>query len=305
VREMVAATAISDLIVCTAKEMIMPVMRQGLILISALAASPAFAWGAYGHQTIAAIAEANISAKTRYKIEALLRAAPKAETVTCPLKTLSDASVWPDCVRGLGARFEYTASWHYQNVDICKPFSLTTACKDGNCVSHQIDRAVKLLKDKSVPKHEQLMALAFLTHFVGDLHMPLHSGDRGDRGGNDVKAAYGVVEGRMNLHWLWDGPLAERAISTPPAGAKALINGINAGQRAQLATGSAEDWSHESWMIAHDAAYSTALGGDPCGAAPARARIDDATITKLVPTTRAQITKAGLRLARLLGEALR
>jgi hypothetical protein len=279
-------------------------MRLVLILLMLISSSPAFAWGSYGHQTIAGIALADVSPKSRREIDQLLRAASNVETPTCPLKTLADASTWPDCVRGLGARFDYTASWHYQNVDICKPFDLKAACKDGNCVSRQIDRAVKLLKDKNVPNRERLMALAFLTHFVGDLHMPLHGGDRGDRGGNDVKAAYGIVEGRMNLHWLWDGPLAERAISTPPAGADALLAGINADERARLAAGSAEDWSRESWAIAHDMTYATALGGDPCGTVPARAKIDDATIETLIPTTRAQILKAGLRLAHLLDEAL-
>jgi hypothetical protein len=279
-------------------------MRLVLILLMLISSSPAFAWGSYGHQTIADIALADVSPKSRREIDQLLRAASRVETPTCPLKTLADASTWPDCVRGLGARFDYTASWHYQNVDICKPFDLKAACKDGNCVSRQIDRAVKLLKDKNVPTRERLMALAFLTHFVGDLHMPLHGGDRGDRGGNDVKAAYGIVEGRMNLHWLWDGPLAERAISTPPAGADALLAGINANERARLAAGSAEDWSRESWAIARDMTYATALSGDPCGTVPARAKIDDATIETLIPTTRAQILKAGLRLAHLLDEAL-
>ncbi|MFM9851343.1 MAG: S1/P1 nuclease [Sphingomonadaceae bacterium] len=279
-------------------------MRLLLILITFLSASPAFAWGAFGHETIAGIAQASVSSRTRGEIDRLLRAWPSVETPTCPLKTLADASVWPDCVRGLGVRFDYTSSWHYQNVDICKPFDLKAACKDGNCVSRQIDRAVKLLADKSIPPRERLMALAFLTHFVGDLHMPLHGGDRGDRGGNDVKAAYGVVEGRMNLHWLWDGPLAERAISTPPASVSGLLAGMNTGERAQLSAGTPEDWSRESWGVAHDIAYTAALG-DPCGPVPPRTSLDDAAIARSISPTRSQIVKAGLRLARLLDEALR
>ena len=241
----------------------------------------------------------------RAAIRALLSHERAVATPTCPLKSLEDASYWPDCIKGLGPRFDYAFSWHYQNVDICKPFDLTAACKDGHCVSRQIDRAVKLLKDKAVPPHERLMALAFLTHFVGDLHMPLHAGDRGDRGGNDVKAAYGIVAGRVNLHLLWDGPLAERAITTPPAGPKALVADLNAGERAQLAAGSTEDWSRENWAFARDTAYATALDGDPCGPIPPRAAISNATIDALVPEVRGQITKAGLRLARLLDEGLK
>jgi hypothetical protein len=279
-------------------------IKRLLLLILLLAPTPVLAWWDYGHKTIATIASDSVTPKTRAAIRALLRHERTIATPTCPLKSLEDASYWPDCIKGLGARFDYAFSWHYQNVDICKPFDLTAACKDGHCVSRQIDRAVKLLKDSNVPPHERLMALAFLTHFVGDLHMPLHSGDRGDRGGNDVKAAYGAVAGRVNLHSLWDGPLAERAISTPPAGPKALVAGLNSGERAQLAAGSTEDWSRENWAFSRDTAYAVALNGDPCGPVPPRAAITNAQIETLLPSVRGQIIKAGLRLARLLDEAL-
>lgn len=283
----------------------MAMIRLLPLLLLLLVPSPALAWWDYGHKSIATIANQHVTPKTRAAIRALLRHERTVATPTCPLKSLEDASYWPDCIKGLGARFDYAFSWHYQNVDICKPFDLTTACKDGHCVSRQIDRAVKLLKDKAVPAHERLMALAFLTHFVGDLHMPLHAGDRGDRGGNDVKAAYGIVAGRVNLHSLWDGPLAERAITTPPAGPKALTSGLGAGEIAQLSAGSTEDWSREGWAFARDTAYAVALDGDPCGPVPLRAEISNAKIEVLVPAVRAQITKAGLRLARLLDEALK
>ena len=280
-------------------------IRRLLLPLLLFLPTPALAWWDFGHKTVATIAQNEVAPKTRAAIRALLRHERAVATPTCPLKSLEDASYWPDCIKGLGPRFDYAFSWHYQNVDICKPFDLTAACKDGHCVSRQIDRAVKLLKDKVVPPHERLMALAFLTHFVGDLHMPLHAGDRGDRGGNDVKAAYGIVAGRVNLHSLWDGPLAERAITTPPAGPTALVAGLNTGERAQLAAGSTEDWSRENWAIARDTAYAVALDGDPCGPIPPRAAISNAKIEALIPAVRGQITKAGLRLARLLDEALK
>jgi S1/P1 Nuclease len=276
-----------------------------LLLIVTLA-TPALGWWDYGHKTIATIAWDNVKPQTRSAIRRLLAQERLVETPTCSLRTLEDASYWPDCIKGLGARFDYAFSWHYQNVDVCKAFDLKAACKDGNCVSHQIERAVTLLKDKKVPTRERIIALAFLSHFVGDLHMPLHSGDRSDRGGNDVKAGYGIVEGRVNLHLLWDGPLAERAITTPPAGPRGIeLDGTeSAGEKAQRAAGSVEDWSRESWQLSRDVAYATALGGDPCGHVPARATVNNDAIEKLVPVVRTQMLNGGLRLARLLDEAL-
>jgi S1/P1 Nuclease len=271
-------------------------MRICLLFIFLLLASPAQAWWEYGHETVAEIAFAKSKPSTRAKVAALLRQSRTLETPTCPARTLEEASVWADCIKGLKERFNYAASWHYQNVDVCKPFDLAAACKDGHCVSAQITRNAKLLADKSLPVRERVMALAFLTHFVGDLHMPLHAGDRSDRGGNDLKAAYGLFAGaRTNLHSIWDGYLAERAISTPPA----LITEA----QTDMAGGTVADWSRESWQVSRDAAYGVALG-DPCAPVPARAMLDAAKIKALVPIVRLQIARGGMRLARLLDEAL-
>jgi S1/P1 Nuclease len=274
--------------------MIMRIMAALMLLFSA---GPAMAWWEYGHETTARIALAKVRPGTRIKIAALLRGSKDFDTPTCPARTIEQASVWPDCIKGLKERFSYAFAWHYQNVDVCKPFDLTAACKDGNCVSAQITRNAKLLGDKALNPRERLMALAFLVHFVGDLHMPLHAGDRSDRGGNDLKAAYGMFAGsRLNIHSVWDGYLAERAISTPPA----LITEA----KSDMAAGTVADWSRESWQVAHDAAYGVALG-DPCGPVAGRAMLDEAKIEALVPVVRLQIARGGMRLARLLDEALR
>lgn len=277
-----------------------------LILAAAIALSlhsPAQAYGQFGHETIARIAMANVSPQVRVKVLALLAQSSALATPGCKARTIEQISVWPDCVRGMGPRFSYTASWHYQNVDICQPFDLKSACRDGNCVSAQIDRAVKLLKDKTVPAAERVQALAFLVHFTGDLHMPLHAGDHRDLGGNQVKAAYGIyAPDRLNLHSIWDGALAERAITDGPP----LVRPYSAADTTATQAGTTEDWSREAWAVSRDVAYPSAVGDQPCTTpTPARANLDTATITRLVPIARLQVERAGLRLARLLDEALR
>jgi len=271
-----------------------------LALLALLIPTAANAYWDYGHETVARIAMRNVTPGTRAAVQRMLARSDLLETPTCSARTVEEASVWADCIKTLGPRFSYAYSWHYQNVNICEPFDLNSACADGNCVARQIERDVKLLKDRSVPLRERIQALAFLIHFVGDLHMPLHAGDRGDLGGNRARAAYGDYgTERLNLHSIWDGLLAERAISTPPS----LVRAYSAEERSAFAAGSVEDWSRESWQVARDVVYASAYG-DPCGEAPQRARLDEATIAKLVPPARAQIVKGGLRLARLLEEAL-
>lgn len=261
--------------------------------------SPVNAYWEYGHETVAQIAEANMSAKARI-MQTLLRAAPLIGTPKCPLRDIKDASVWADCIKRDQMRWGYSDSWHYQNVDICKPFDLKSACARGNCVSAQIDRNSTLLKDKSLPANVRLEALAFLIHFVGDLHQPLHAGDHEDRGGNGLKANYGFIPG-SNLHAVWDGLLADRAISAAPN----IVRRFSAAERAVMEAGTTRDWSEENWTVSRDNAYTRAVDGDPCGPQPVQVfTIDEADVAASRSALRLQVERGGLRLARLLEEAL-
>ena len=267
-------------------------------------AAPAQAYWEYGHETVARIAWLQMRPDTRAAVAALLRQGRLLETPDCPVATIEQASLWADCIKLLGDRYSYAYSWHYQNVDVCKPFDLLAPCKDGNCVSAQIERTARLVADTKAPARERLMALAFLVHFVGDLHQPMHAGDHGDLGGNRVAANYGVIGGRTNLHGIWDGWLAERAISTPPDGATALLSQVAPSQRNQIAGGTVEDWSREMWEKSRSQAYQSLLG-DPCGPAPAeRPTIDEPKVRALIPLVRENVLNGGIRLARLLDDAL-
>ena len=282
----------------------MPIRHIFLLLAAALTASPAAAWWEYGHETVARIALDSVRPDTRAAVQRLLAKGKLLETPECKVTTIELASYWPDCVKPLGERFSYAFPWHYQNIDVCKPFDLKSACRDGNCVSAQIERNARILADRKVPTRERLMALAFLVHFVGDLHQPMHAGDHADKGGNDVKANYGYVGGRTNLHGIWDGYLAERAISTPPGGPRALLAAVPAAERPQLAAGSVEDWSRESWEVARTTVYP-ALVGDPCAErGEGRPTLTEEKVRALIPVVRRQAVAGGLRLARLLDDAL-
>jgi len=268
------------------------------------AAQPAQAYWEYGHESVARVAWEQMRPDTRRQVAALLRQGRLLETPECPVATIEQASVWADCIKPLGDRFAYVYSWHYQNVDVCKPFDLKSACKDGNCVSAQIERNARLLADPKVPTREKLMALALLVHFVGDLHQPMHAGDHQDLGGNRVAANYGIVGGRANLHSIWDGWLAERAISTPPSGPSALLAQIPAAERERIASGTVEDWSREMWGKARDLAYKT-LVGDPCGAGSVeRPILTETQVRELIPEVRTDVVEGGIRLARLIDDAL-
>lgn len=273
-----------------------------LVLVLGLAApSPARAWSRFGHDVIVSIALKNVRPATRRAVAALFAHADLVETPRCSAATLSLAGSWADCVRNDKATGKATEPWHYQDVALCKPFDLKAACKDGNCVSAQIERNEAVLANHAAPLHDRVEALLYLIHFVGDLHQPLHASNRDNEGGNKQPASYGIYAGqKLSLHRVWDLYLAERAFTTPPA----LVRSYSPAERARIARGTVADWSRESWQVARDIAYASAFGGDPCGPEPERAAIDNPTIERLIPAVRRQAVRAGLRLARLLDEAL-
>ncbi|HKR24853.1 MAG TPA: S1/P1 nuclease [Allosphingosinicella sp.] len=279
--------------------------RLLLALLLFLAPSPALAWWEYGHEMVARVAWLNVGAETRAELRRLMAQSRLLETPTCSTRTIEAAAYWPDCIKTLGERFNYASSWHYQNVDICRPFDQASACRDGNCVSAQIERNLRLLADRNVPARERLMAFAFLVHFMGDLHQPMHAGDHGDLGGNRVPVSYGVIAGRTNLHSAWDGYLADRSLSTPPGDAAGILSELDEAAKAAMRRGGIDDWAREGWETSRAFAYGSIIA-DPCGPAPAERPVITEEITRrLIPVVRRQVARGGLRLARLLDEALK
>ncbi len=269
-------------------------------LATLLIPSQAFAWGFYAHTVTADVAMENVTPETRAGIARLIRAAPQLGTPDCSLASLQDASVWPDCLRGEGWRWGYTFAWHYRTTPVCEDYNARANCSGGNCILAQIERNQRVLADETLPDNVRLEALAFLVHFIGDVHMPLHSGDHDDRGGNAIETAYGNAPG-LNLHWIWDGPLAERAISSAP---EPIVRRYSADERAELGGGSPADWGRESWQISRDFVYPNAFNRAAChGDLPDTAALTQEDIEAAAPVARQRVTQAGLRMARMLDEA--
>lgn len=280
-------------------------MRKLLIIAAAAASllsSQAMAWGSYGHRTIGSIAMANVKPETRAAIRRLLAHEAEIDTPQCSMRTIEDAATWPDCIKGERWRWAYQNSWHYHDQPICGTFDMKQLCRDGMCATAQIERDEKLLANRKLAPVLRLEALAFLVHFVGDLHQPLHVGENEDQGGNAVKADYGDAPGR-NLHSIWDSTLAERAITSasPP-----LVRVYSPAEKGRLATGNLEDWTRESYEISRDFLYPLAFGGTlPCDVKePPRIVWTNAAIEQAIPVVDERIQRAGLRLARMLDKPL-
>jgi hypothetical protein len=270
-------------------------------VLAFLQPAAASAWGYYGHATTGRIALANVKPQTRAAIARLIAHQAQLGTPACQVHSLAEAATWPDCLRGQYWRWAYTFAWHYQTEPIGEPYDARKNCSAGNCVSAQIEGNLAVLSDESLPANVRLEAMAFMVHFAGDIHMPLHSGDNDDKGGNAIDATYGIAPG-LNLHSVWDSALAERAISgaNPP-----LVRRYSPAERAELAGGTPADWGRESWELARGFVYANALGRElaPGEDSPEEATLSQEAIVAAVPVAQRRIEQAGLRIADLLDAA--
>lgn len=253
-------------------------MRVTSILLSAAialtASFDAQAWGAEGHQIIAAIAQQNLQPAAAKEVARILAQEPGA--------TLVSVSTWAD-----EHRSPATAAWHYINFPKgdCQ-YEPERDCPDGKCVVEAIRKQTSILQF-DVNDEKRLNALKYLVHLVGDVHQPLHAGWGEDRGGNTYQLQ-AFMRG-SNLHAWWDSGMIKYVEEHDGPLLPAL--------QSRKAPPIAKDWKPET------------AAGESCGIVdqngfyPGRL-VDVGYITKYQDTLSQRLQVAGLRLAALLNRVL-
>ncbi len=161
-------------------------------LMTAAAASPAWAWGRLGHRVIARLAEHHLTDRAKQEIKALLE----------PGELLADCSTWADEVRG---RMRKSAPWHYIDIPLDElKYDDKWAADDSRhgSIVPKIREFLNVLGNPDAPVAERRPALRFVVHLVEDLHQPCHVGDNHDRGGNDTQVRW--FSRGSNMHRVWD-----------------------------------------------------------------------------------------------------
>ena len=254
------------------------------------------AWGQEGHSIVAEIAQRRLDESSLAKIRALLAA--EAPAVDHPAVALSSIASWADDYR---ATHSDTASWHFVDIpDDRSTYDPDVDCKSGACVVDAIARFKSVLADCSKPAADRLQALKFVVHFVGDIHQPLHATDRwdaytgkDDQGGNLVPVTF--FGQATNLHAVWDTGLIMHTVYDWGAYVVRLeTNWFQGRDLSGLAGGSPADWAADSHRLAHEVAYDI----------PDDGVIGVKYLAKAQPVVDRQLALAGIRLARVLEEAL-
>ena len=83
-----------------------------------------------------------------------------------------------------------------------------------------------------------------------------------------------------------------------------MVQGYSRVQLDAFKQGDVVDWSRDMWGVAKDHAYPRLMDGDPCDAEVERPVLSNADVEALVPVMREAAVKGGMRLARLLDDAL-
>ena len=183
--------------------------------------SYSFGWGANGHKIIGLIAEKNLTAKARKKVDEILAEDEVKLTVSAAKHPLAEISTWADTIKkkeeGKG-----TGPWHFTDMDSDDTKSAANLKKYcGENESCSLLRAKSFLAELSSSDFKNVdkaRALRFYDHLVGDIHQPLHNigwkDENGvsDAGGNlravfffdDKDPFYGNRRGILNLHGVWD-----------------------------------------------------------------------------------------------------
>ncbi|KAL9248731.1 Endonuclease 2-like protein [Drosera capensis] len=259
-------------------------------------------WGRDGHYTTCKLAEASFSQATALQVQTLLE-----PTGATDLATLCS---WADDVRD---QLPWSAALHFadiQDPNACT-FDYDRDCIDengvlGRCVVGAIHNYTGQLFDYvngTQTNYNYTESLLFLSHFLGDVHQPLHCGHAVDLGGNKIHLYY--YNTYTNLHHVWDTSMIyseeddfyNQSVDGLVSAINQNMTGVwsNLVQSWQICSGSSlpcpSVYANESISAACQWAYPDATAGSNLG--------DDYFYSRY-PIVNVQLAKGGTRLAALL-----
>jgi hypothetical protein len=288
-----------------------------LVALSMIAAAPASAWSDQAHMATGLIAYDQLATRDPAAIaviDALIAAHPDRARFDSALAGLEGAererrlfeliARWPDDIRATPYSHRH---WHHQLrvVTGWKAFRGPRVGKADYAFRH----ALRLLRDPKADPGRRAIALCWLFHVVGDMHQPLHAGQRMDEHFplTDLAGTTGWVRRSADappetLHHFWD-TAADRP-EDEMAGAAAIAEAAEANsQPVAEASGDVlvdyRGWVRESEQVAADTAYPGAIEGEMHSRKRAGMLTLDYVATARDVAER-RIKQAGMRLANLL-----
>ena len=197
----------------------------------------AFAWGAKGHDIVAAIAEQHLTPKAKRKINKLLDG-----------RSIVYYSSWMDNIQNSPYwenGYNKTKTWHYANVDKGLTYQTMQKNENGDVVN-----GLEFLTRQMTENYDNLTDsmrvdyLKMIVHMVGDLHCPMHAGRLSDRGGNGMKVKW--FGQNTNLHSVWDSKIVASARNWSYSEWVENLDRTSKEYKKNVTVGSYRDWFAET-----------------------------------------------------------
>ncbi|GAV59490.1 LOW QUALITY PROTEIN: S1-P1_nuclease domain-containing protein [Cephalotus follicularis] len=270
----------------------------GRVLVIFLLVHGILGWGKEGHYATCKIAEGFLTEDALEAVKQLLPDSAEGD--------LASVCSWPDEIR-YNYHWRWTSVLHYVdtpdfkcNYEYCSAFGL---CVTGAIYNYTMQLTSAYQDSNSLLKYNLTEALMFLSHFVGDVHQPLHVGFTGDYGGNTIIVRW--FRRKTNLHHVWDDMIIDSALKTfYGSDLMAMIEAI----RGNIT----DDWSHDvsSWENCRNNSvvcpnpYASESISLACkyayrNATPGSTLEDDYFLSRL-PVVEKRLAQGGIRLAAIL-----
>jgi len=275
------------------------------------------AWGGDGHSIIIRLAYNGLTPQQRRRFDEIMRGASihheydhldrrrnRMVHEDCQADTIEELASWADCVRyDPNPHYGSTRPYHFDDIPFYPPMPAWGAwCEEHGCGTRALAVYFRTLGDRRSSPTERLEALAYVVHFVSDLHQPLHTITNNDNGGNSITV---TVNGReTNLHSFWDSGLLGLAHRRNSDAEAAVLAGVRQNAAAWGQEMNPDNWVRESHEIAV-AAYRQLRRVPPRNRGSWNGgAIRPRYIQRFTPIVEAQLGKAAVRLRNVLAREL-
>lgn len=251
-------------------------------LLVLMPAPEASAWGREGHETIAKIAERNLTKRAKKRIERYLGG-----------HSIVYYAKWADEYRHT-PEYKFTKNWHVVPVDSsCRYTDNLLDRKKGNAI-FAIEQSAETLRNyRELPDSTVAVNLKFLIHFVGDMHCPAHIKYAGRNMKYDVlfEDKYHKPH-KFYIHHVWDNEIITTTRIWSVSEWADELDRLPDSEIDAITAGTPRDWLH-------DAAVCCLVQFD---IARPDQRLGQDFLNEALPLVESQILKAGYRLADLLND---
>lgn len=254
------------------------------MLLSALFMLPvqhAAAWGREGHETIAKIAERNLTKKAKKRIEKYLG----GHSIVYYAKWMDEYRHTPE--------YKFTTNWHTAPVDAALKYDESLRTTKGDAV-YGLEVAMENLKNyRNLTDSTVAVNIKYIIHLVGDMHCPAHIKYSSHNMKYDVlfEDKYHKPH-KFYVHSVWDNEIITTTRIWSVSEWAEELDRVSKAEKQALAAGTPRDWLNDN-AVNCEVQFEWAQPD---------ARLGQDFLNKALPLVESQFLKAGYRLARMLNE---